>query len=82
MGTHHDDRAHMITPKMFGKDFYVLGFDMTPDREADGAYINLLRLENAFIEARFKKTLPEPVTRILYANSQQISKSATLGKLL
>jgi len=55
---------------------------MTPDREADEAYTNLLRQENAFIEARFKKTLPEPVTRILYANSQQTSKSATLGTLL
>jgi len=45
----------MITPKMFGKDFYVLGYDMTPDREADEAYINLLRQENAFIEARLKR---------------------------
>jgi hypothetical protein len=34
-GIHHDDRAHMITLEMFTKCFYILGFDLTPDREAD-----------------------------------------------
>jgi len=34
-GIQHDDRAHMITLEMFTKGFYVLGFDHTPDREAD-----------------------------------------------
>jgi hypothetical protein len=31
-GIHHDDRAHMITLEMFTKGFYILGFDITPDR--------------------------------------------------
>ena len=34
-GIHQDDRAHMSTLEMFTKRFYVLGFDLTPDREAD-----------------------------------------------
>jgi hypothetical protein len=34
-GIHHDDHAHMINPKMFTKGFYILGFDLTADREAD-----------------------------------------------
>ena len=34
-GIHHDDRAHMITLEMSTKGFYILGFDLTPDREAD-----------------------------------------------
>ena len=34
-GTHHNDRAHMITLEMFTKGFFLLGFDLTPDREAD-----------------------------------------------
>jgi hypothetical protein len=33
-GIHHDDRACMITLEMFTKPFYILGFDLTPDREA------------------------------------------------
>ena len=32
---HHDDRPHMITLEMFTKGLYVLGFDLTPDREAE-----------------------------------------------
>ena len=34
-GIHHDDRAHMITLEMFTKGYYKLGFDLTPDRDAD-----------------------------------------------
>ena len=34
-GIHDDDRAHMITLEMFTKGFYILRFDLTPDREAD-----------------------------------------------
>jgi len=39
-GLHHDDRVHMITLEMFTKDFYVLGFDLTPDREADEEHMS------------------------------------------
>jgi len=66
-GIHHDDRAHMITLEIFTKGFYILGFDLTPDREADGEHISLPRQGNVRIEALFKKTIPEPVTCILYA---------------
>jgi hypothetical protein len=66
-GTHHDDRAHMITLEMFTKVFYLFCFDLKPDREADEEYTNLPRQGNVRIEARFKKPLPEPVTCILYA---------------
>ena len=57
----------MITLEMFTKGFYILGFDLTPDREADEEHISLPRQGNVRIEALFKKPLPEPVTCILYA---------------
>ena len=57
----------MITLEMFTKVFFVLGFDLTPEREADKEYISLTRQENVRIEARFKKPLPEPARCILYA---------------
>ena len=66
-GIHHDDRGHMITLEMFTKGFFILGFDLTPDREADEEHISLPRQGNVRIEARFKNALPEPVTCILYA---------------
>jgi len=66
-GIHHEDRAHMITLEMFTKGFYVLGFDLTTDREADEEHISLPYQRNMRIEARFKKPLPEHVTCILHA---------------
>jgi len=66
-GIHHDDRAHMITLEIFTKGFYILGYDLTSDREAEEEHISLPRQGNVRIEARFKKQLPEPATCILYA---------------
>jgi hypothetical protein len=53
-GIHHDDRAHMITLQMFTQGFYVLGFDFTPDREAEEEHISLPRQGNMRIEVCFK----------------------------
>jgi hypothetical protein len=66
-GIYHDDRAHTITLEMFTKGFYILGFDLTPDRKADEQHINLPSQENVRIEALFKKPLPESATCILCA---------------
>ena len=44
----------MITLEMFTKGFHILGFDLTPDREADVEYISLPRQGNLCIDARFK----------------------------
>jgi hypothetical protein len=52
----------MFTLDMFTKGYYVLGFDLTPDREADEEHISLPRQGNVRIEALFKKPLPEPET--------------------
>ena len=45
----------------------MLGFDLTPDREAGEEHISLPRQGNVRIEERFKKPLPELVICILYA---------------
>ena len=52
---------------MSTKCFYILGFDLTPDREADEEHVCLPRQGNVRIQGRFKKPLPEPVTCVLYA---------------
>jgi hypothetical protein len=57
----------MITLDMFTNGYYILGFDLTPDREADEEHISLPRQGNVRIKALFKKPLPESVTCILYA---------------
>ena len=73
-GIHHDDRAHMITLEMFTRGFYILGFDLTPDREADEKHISLPRQGNVRIEARFKKPLPEPSLAFCMLNFLDTSK--------
>jgi hypothetical protein len=50
---------------MLTKSFFVLGNDLTHDREVDEGNKSLPRQENVRIDARFKKPLPEPVTCIL-----------------
>ena len=66
-GIHHNDRAHKITLEMFTNGYYILVFDLTPDRDADEEHISFPRQGNVRIEARFTKPLPEPITCILYA---------------
>jgi len=46
----------MITLQMFTKGFYVLGFDLTRDREADEKHISLPCQGKLRIEPWFKKT--------------------------
>ena len=46
----------MITLEVFTKGYYILGFDLTSDREADEEHISLQREGNVRIKARFKKT--------------------------
>jgi len=78
-GIHHDDRAHINTLEMFTKGFYVLGFYLTPDSEANEWHIILPSRGNVRIVARFKKALADPVTCIFcMLNFRDTSKSASL----
>jgi hypothetical protein len=45
----------------------VLGFDLTPDREADEEQIRLSLQGNLRFEARFKKPVTDTVTCIVFA---------------
>jgi hypothetical protein len=66
-GIHHDDRAHLITLDIYTEGYYILSFELNPNRETDVEHISLPRQGNLRIEAWLKKPLPEPVTCILYA---------------
>ena len=55
-GIHHDDHAHIISLEIITHGFYVLGFDLTPDLEADEEHISLPLQGNVRIEARLKTT--------------------------
>jgi len=53
-GIHHDDRAPMITLETFKNGFYILRFDLTPDRDAAEEHKSLPRQGNVHIVALFK----------------------------
>ena len=65
-GIHRDDPARMLTLEIFTMGFFILGLDLTPDRDADEEHISLPRQRNVRIKAGFNKPLPELVTFILY----------------
>ena len=78
-GINHDDRTHMISLEIFTKVFYVLGFDLTLDREADEEHISLPRQGNVSIEARFKNHYQNLSLAFCTLNSQGTSKLTTPG---
>ena len=55
---HHDDRAHMITLEMFTKGFYILAFDLTPDRKADEEHKAYLVREMSALKHSLKNHCP------------------------
>jgi hypothetical protein len=57
-GIHHDDRAYMITLEMFTNGFYILGFEITPERDED--HICLPCQGNVRTEAYLKNRHPNP----------------------
>ena len=82
-GVHRDDSVHMIILGKFTKCFYLLGFDLIPDREFDKERISPPHHGNVRIEARFKKPLTETIAYILYADFPghiEIENSETLEK--
>ena len=56
----------MIIMEMSTKHFYILGFDLTPDREADEQHVSLTLQRNC-LSGHTIKTTSEPVTCIFYA---------------
>ena len=81
IGIYHFDRAHKITLEMFTKGFYVLGFDLTPDREADEEHISLPRQGYVRPEARLKTHYQKPSPACSMLNSLDTLKSTALGTL-
>ena len=57
---------------------YILGFDLTPDREADEEHIGLPRQGNVRIEARFKNRYQNPSLLFCMLNCLDTSKSKNL----
>jgi hypothetical protein len=74
-GIHHSDKGFQITHDMYIKGYFMLLFDLTPDRSASGGHTSYPDNGNIRVELRFSKALPDPITCIFHLefnNSVQI----------
>ena len=82
-GLHHSDSGLQITHNMYIKGYFMLLFDLTPDRAASKGHTSYPDNGNIRVELRFSKALPDSITCIFYLefdNSIQIDYSRTVSK--
>ena len=65
-GIHQSNSGHQITHDMFIRGYFMLLFDLTPDRAASEGHTSHPDNGNIRVELKFSKPLPEPVTCIFY----------------
>ena len=64
-GIHHSNSELQITPEMYIKGYFILLFDLTPDRAASG-HTSHPDTGNVRIELKFAKELPDAITCLIY----------------
>jgi len=64
-GVHHSNTGLQITHDMYINVYFVLIFDLTPDRGASEGYTSHPENGSIRIELKFDKPLPEAVTCLL-----------------
>ena len=81
-GIHHSNSGLQITHDMYIKGFFMLLFDLTPDRGASEGHTLHPDNGNIRVELKFAKPLPEAITCIFYLeydNSVRIDTSRTVS---
>jgi len=65
-GIRHSNAGLQVTHRMFIAGYFMLLFDLTPDRAASEGHISLPDQGNIRLELRFDKPLSEAITCLLY----------------
>jgi len=65
-GIYISNTGEQITHDLYINGFFLLLFDLTPDRGATEAQTSLPEKGNIKIELQFSKALPESITCLLY----------------
>ena len=65
-GIHHSNSGLQITHDMYINGYFMLLFDLTPDRSASEGHTSHPDSGNIRVELKFSKPLPEPITCIFY----------------
>ena len=62
----HSNAGLQVTHDIFKACYFMLLFDLMPDRAASEVHVSLPDQGNIRLELKFVKTLPEAVTCLLY----------------
>jgi len=65
-GIHHSNSGHQITHDIYISGYFMLLFDLTPDRATSKGHTSHPDNGNIGVELKFSKPLPEPITCIFY----------------
>ena len=65
-GIHHSNAGLQITHDMYINGYFMLLFDLTPDRAASEGHVSPPDNGVVRIECKFARPLPEPITCLLY----------------
>ena len=65
-GIHHSNSGLQITSEMYINGYFMLLFDLTPDRAASEGHTSHQDNGNDRIELKFAKALPDAFTCLIY----------------
>ena len=65
-GIHHSNSGLQITPDMYINGYFMLLYDLTPDRAASEGHTSHQDNGNVRIELIFSKALPDAITFLIY----------------
>ena len=65
-GIHHSNSGLQITHDMYINGYFMLLFNLTPERSASEGHTSHPDSGNIRIELKFSKPLPDPITCIVY----------------
>lgn len=66
LNLHKSDKANVVTRKFFNNGGFMLGYDLSADREAGNDCGNFVNSGSMRIEVKFKKPLPNSITVLAY----------------
>ena len=80
-GIHHSNSGLQITHDMYIGGYFMILFDLTPDRAATEGHTSHPINGNIRLELKLSKILPEPITSIFYFeydNTVRVDTSRTV----